>query len=263
MAFCELKYHSPALGKATAANVILPEGHGRGPFATLYLLHGLSDDHTIWHRRTSIERYVAPYPLIVVMPDGGRGFYCDAKEGAAWETSLICDLIPMIDTLFRTRATREARCIGGLSMGGYGAAKLALKYPDLFCSAVSHSGALGFAHKPFRDEDPRTPEFRRIVGNDPAGGPDDLFALASRLLPAQRPAIRIDCGLDDVLLPDNRAFHAHLKSIGFPHEYEEFPGAHEWAYWDVHVQEAIAFHARHLGIKPRRPPKPPQSARRG
>jgi S-formylglutathione hydrolase FrmB len=256
MAFCELKYHSAALGKATAANVILPEGHGRGPFATFYLLHGLSDDHTIWQRRTSIERYVAPYPMIVVMPDGGRGFYCDAKEGALWETALVRDLIGVVETLFRVRSTRAARCIGGLSMGGYGAAKLALKYPELFCSAVSHSGALGFAHKPFRDEDPRAPEFRRIVGDRAAGGSDDLFALANRLPPSERPALRIDCGLDDRLLSDNRALHAHLESIDYPHEYEEFPGGHDWAYWDAHVQEAIAFHARNLRLKPRRGPGP-------
>ncbi len=78
MAFCELKYHSKALGQATAADVILPQNDALGPFAVFYLLHGLSDDHTIWQRRTSIERHVADYPLIVVMPDGGRGFYTDA-----------------------------------------------------------------------------------------------------------------------------------------------------------------------------------------
>ena len=87
---------------------------------------------------------MSEYPLIVVMPDGGRGFYTNAKEETL-ETALIRDLVGYVDKVFHTKARREGRCIGGLSMGGYGAAKLALKDPELFCSAVSHSGALGRA----------------------------------------------------------------------------------------------------------------------
>src|SRR5579871_2790575 len=124
MAFCELHYFSPALQKQTAANILLPEGEeATGPFCVFYLLHGLSDDHTIWQRRTSIERYVAGLPLIVVMPDGGRGFYTDAQEGMAYETAIVHDLVNYVDRMFPTKAERGGRCIGGLSMGGYGAIK--------------------------------------------------------------------------------------------------------------------------------------------
>jgi S-formylglutathione hydrolase FrmB len=249
MAVCEIKYFSAALQKATAATVILPETALKPPFATFYLLHGLSDDHTIWQRRTSIERYTQELPLIVVMPDSGRGFYCDAQEGMAWETAIVRDLVGYIDTLFQTRASREGRCIGGLSMGGYGAVKLALKYPNLFSSAVSHSGALTFGHNPLTGDDAFAAEFRRVVGANPAGGANDPFALAKRLAPAERPAIRIDCGTEDFLLDSNRSFHAYLEEIGYAHEYEEFPGAHTWAYWDIHVQEAISFHVRNLGLR--------------
>lgn len=252
MAFCELHFFSKALGKQTAADVLLPEVDHPGPFAVMYLLHGLSDNHTIWQRRTSIERYVQNLPLIVVMPDGGRGFYCDAAQGPAYETAIIGDLIGYVDRMFHTRAARSGRCVGGLSMGGYGAAKLALRFPDLFCSAVSHSGAMHFGHQPVQHDRGREiqAEFERIVGPDPAGGPNDLYALAEAVEPANRPALRIDCGTDDFLIEQNRAFHAHLKSIGYEHEYAEFPGAHDWAYWDEHVQEAIRFHTRHLNIDP-------------
>jgi S-formylglutathione hydrolase FrmB len=185
------------------------------------------------------------------MPDTGRGFYCDAKVGMAWESSIVGDLIPYIDTLFNTNATRAGRCVGGLSMGGYGAVKLALKYPHRFSSAVSHSGAVAFGHKTLTPNpaDPWYVELSRILGDNPMGGPDDPFALAEKLEPSLRPALRIDCGDTDFLLEDNRAFHAHLKAIAYPHEYEEFPGGHTWDYWDLHVQEAIAFHARNLGLK--------------
>ena len=246
MAFCELKYFSKSLDKAIAADILLPEQQAVGPFAVLYLLHGLSDDHTIWQRRTSIERYAANLPLIVVMPDAGRGFYCDALQGMAWESAIIKDLIGYVDAMFQTRRERNGRILAGLSMGGYGAAKLALKYPDLFCAAVSHSGAMGFAHHPLSAEaNPDNVKFceemARVVGEFPGGGPDDLYALANNLDPAKRPALRIDCGADDFLIQDNRAYHAYLEGIGFPHTYLEFEGAHTWEYWDVHIQEALRF----------------------
>ena len=249
MALCELRYFSEALGKQTAANVILPQGKGKGPFPVLYLLHGLSDDHTMWSRRSNVERHVADLPLIVVMPDGGRGFYCDAAEGFAYETAIARDLVEYIDTVFNTRAERGGRCIGGLSMGGYGAVKLALRFPERFVSAHSHSGALGFGHGFWKEN----AEFRRIVGPAEIGGPHDLHRLAEDAA-AQGPsfpwpALRLDCGGDDFLIEDNRSFHAHLEKLQVPHEYQEYPGAHTWDYWDRHIVEAIAFHARHLGLK--------------
>jgi len=249
MALSEFHYFSEALGKQTAANIILPQGKGKGPFPVLYLLHGLSDDHTMWSRRTNVERYVADLPLIVVMPDGGRGFYCDAPEGFAYETAIARDLIGYIDTVFQTQATRAGRCISGLSMGGYGAVKLALRFPELFVSAHSHSGAVDFAHGFWRD----SPEFRRIVGPEAVGGPHDLYRLAENAAAQGAtfpwPALRLDCGADDFLIEDNRSFHTHLDQLAIPHEYQEHPGAHTWDYWDRHIVEAIAFHARHLGLK--------------
>ena len=245
MALCEMKYFSQALQKATAATVIVPESLNK-PFSVYYLLHGLSDDHTIWQRRTSIERYVQGLPLIVVMPDGGRGFYCDAEAGMAWETSLIQDLVPFIDNTFPTVPERDGRFVGGLSMGGYGAVKVALRYPEMFCSANSHSGALGFAHWPLSTDpkDKFAVEFRRVIGDNPAGGPNDLFALANSVKPGMRPAISIDCGTGDFLLDANRAFHKHLDEIGYAHTYAEYPGDHVWSYWDDHVQNALTFHMK-------------------
>ena len=61
--------------------------------------------------------------------------------------------------------------------------------------------------------------------------------------------MRIDCGVGDFLIEHNRQFHRHLERLGVPHEYEEFEGEHEWGYWDVHVQEALEFHCRNLGIR--------------
>jgi len=244
MALSELHYFSPALQMQTAATVILPE-EGEGPFHVMFLLHGLSDDHTIWLRRTSIDRYVSGLPLIVVMPNGGRGFYSDAIEGAAYETACGPELVGLIRRFYPTQPEWS---VAGLSMGGYGAVKLALRYPHVFRSAVSHSGALTWGHyEPDLGNDWGR-EMGRIMGPNPTGGPNDLLGLADSLRPEQRPALRIDCGVDDFLLDQNREYHTFLNSIGYEHEYEEFPGAHTWDYWDVHVQEALAFHRRNLGF---------------
>ena len=247
MACCTLHFHSPTLVKACSMHVICPElGVGEPPFPVCYLLHGLSNDHTIWARRTSIERYVAPLPLIVVMPDGGRGFYCDAVDGPAYERHIIEDVIGFVDRTFQTIPARQGRVIGGLSMGGYGAMKLALKFPHLFCSAVAHSAAFDVRRWIERPE--RSAEMRRIFGPSPGGGPNDPYALAEQINRQLLPALRIDCGLEDGLLEENRAFHRHLEQLGIAHEYAEFPGGHTWDYWDRHVQEALAFHRRALGL---------------
>lgn len=247
---------SNALQRMVAFTVLLPEASvGPGPFPVLYLLHGLSDDHTAWTRRTRLESYVDGRPLIVVMPDGGRGFYTDSRSNprGAYETFLLRDLVPFVDRTFHTRAERGGRAVAGLSMGGYGAVKLALKHPDTFCAGVSHSGALREIDGmfPASVDDEWTREFRPLFGPDAAGGPDDVYALAEKahwLPPARRPALRLDCGKDDFLIGPNRRFHAHLEALGFPHEYAEHPGAHDWEYWDRHVRDTLGFVCPRLGL---------------
>lgn len=248
MAFSTIQYQSRSLQKASAFNVIFPDDPAiPRPWGVFYLLHGLSDDHTIWARRTSIERYVGTLPLVVVMPDGGRGWYTDAVEGLAYEKDLMEDVVGLIDRTFPVRAERAGRAIGGLSMGGYGAVKLGLKHHTKFGSVNSHSGAVGVLR------DPAAlgrfgPEMRRIFGANPQGGAEDPFAIVERIDHGLIPPMRIDCGTSDFLLDQNRSFHAHLDSLHIAHEYAEFPGGHDWAYWDEHVRQAIAFHARNLGL---------------
>jgi putative tributyrin esterase len=269
MALAELRYFSTALRKMTGATVLLPEREDfSGPFPVFYLLHGLSDDYTAWTRKSRIEQHVHDYPLIVVMPDGGRGFYTDAREGYAYDAAITRDLVALVDRTFHTDARRAARAIGGLSMGGYGALRLALRHPDLFCSAVSHSGALGVAGQRFDPAEPLPDklkavfdegfieELRRLFGENPSGGPDDLFAIAETVDRVKLPDLRFDCGTDDDLLEENRAFHRLLEKLAIPHEYAEFPGGHTWEYWDLHVQEALAFHTRNLGIQAQPPMRP-------
>jgi S-formylglutathione hydrolase FrmB len=249
MAFATIQYFSRSLEKASSFNIVFPDDAAIArPWSVFYLLHGLSDDHTIWMRRTSIERYVAGLPLAVVMPDGGRGWYTNAPIGLAYEDDLIKDVIGLVDRTFPVKAERSGRAIGGLSMGGFGAVKLGLKYTEMFASVNSHSGALTAP----RDKELAKKlgqQFEWIFGKTPEGGPEDPMAILERTDHGCIPALRIDCGTEDFLLEENREFHRHLESLKIPHEYQEFPGDHNWAYWDLHVQESVAFHARQLKLK--------------
>ncbi len=252
MAFARINYFSRSLVKASSVSVVFPDDPALPrPWWAFYLLHGLSDDDTIWMRRTSIERYVEGLPLVVVMPDGGRGWYTNAQVGPAYENDLVKDVVGLIDRTFPVRAERSGRAIGGLSMGGYGAVKVGLKHHETFGSINSHSGALAMLREDW-SQNPRTKdlatELGRVFGKDHKGGPEDTFALVEKMDHGRIPPIRIDCGKGDFLLEQNRAFHRHLDSMHIPHEYEEFVGEHNWSYWDEHVQEAIAFHVRNLKI---------------
>ena len=229
MALLHINYFSQPLRKQAGMFVAMPDIDG--PFRVVYLLHGLSDDYTMWQRRSSIERYADRFGLMVVMPDGGRSFYCDQPYGN-YEGHIL-ETVHFIDRTFRTVDAPGGRAIGGLSMGGYGAMKLGLKYPELFGSVAAHSGAIDMISR-------QVAEHLQGIFQIPLTPADDCFALAS--LPGVKPAIYFDCGVDDTLLEGNRRFHEHLLALQISHTYVEYPGAHSWEYWDQHVVEALQFH---------------------
>jgi putative tributyrin esterase len=250
MALANFRWFSRVLEKQVETQVLLPE-YSPTRCATFYLLHGLSDDSTMWLRRTNIERYMEGLPLIVVMPDGFRNFYTDNTAGPAFGRYIGEELVDVIDRNFPTIATRDKRCIGGLSMGGYGAIRTALAYPDRFISANSHSGALGFGANPSAASSGvlNQTAIAQILGSNPVDSDHDLVALAKRAKAAGKlPEMLIDCGVDDFLIEDNRDVVDRLKKLGIPHTYREHPGTHTWEYWDTHVKDAIAFHKKAMKV---------------
>jgi len=253
VAFIECQFFSETLDLSCSMHVILPQAlrkkggtPGQRPpkgYPTLYLLHGLSDDHTIWTRHTSIERYVENMNLAVVMPAVGRSFYTDMKSGMAYG-KFIADELPMITrSLFPLSDAREDNFVAGLSMGGYGAFKLALTYPERFAAAASLSGAVDMLHRAIQEEANPAGELRRIFGapQDMPSNGHDLFALADSL--ADRldacPQLFQCCGTEDFLIEDNERFAAHAQALGLPLRYITGPGEHVWGYWDVLIQQVL------------------------
>ena len=243
MALAHIHYWSPALQQQSGVFVTLPDGEEAAPRPVVYMLHGYSDDYTIWQRRTSIERYADRHGIMVVMLEGAKSFYINAADGSGDYEQHILDSIAFTERTIRCRSDRAGRGIGGLSMGGYGTLLFALKHPQLFASAVAHSGVtdiITWSKQPGRDS-----LLKRILGPKPR--PDiDCFSLARKLVKSGKPMpkLRIDCGADDFLLDQNNRLHAHLTKLGIDHQFEIHPGAHNWEYWDTHIQSALEFHKR-------------------
>ena len=242
MALLHTHFFSEILGMQCTMDVLLPQKPSRPALPVLWLLHGLSDDHSIWQRRTSIERYADGLDLAVLMPNVHRSFYTDMRHGLPYER-FIADELPVIARhLFHLTARREETFVAGLSMGGYGAFKLALKYPGRYAAAASLSGALDMASRWDRGE--RIGEMELVYGGSPAGTPNDLMFLARQLAadPAQpRPRLFQCCGTEDFLLDDNRAFRDQALGLGLDLVYREAPGNHTWAFWDTHIQQVLAW----------------------
>jgi S-formylglutathione hydrolase FrmB len=218
----------------------------------LYLLHGLSDDDTIWLRRTSIARYVSAMGLAVIMPQVHRSFYTDEARGLRYWTFLTEELAELIGRFFRVSGRREDTFVAGLSMGGYGAFKWALRHPSQFAAAASLSGALDITREQDPGRWPEDPAFAdRVFGNrSPAGraSDNDLLSLLSHndLSAATCPRLYQCCGTEDELFEDNARFRDACLARGLPLTVDFGPGEHEWGYWDAKIQDVLAWLAPNL-----------------
>jgi S-formylglutathione hydrolase FrmB len=228
--------------------------------------------------------------MVVVMPDGDDSFYTTMnvlvdpaacrraparREPAetycvAWgryDEYVARDLVRHVDTTYRTRADRAHRAVAGLSMGGYGAVTLALRYPDVFTAAASHSGVVSMMQDgsaPFAPPPRYATSIERLrekwsdfwpmlvpaFGDDTAGWlARDPTRLVERALAsgAPVPALWLDAGTgDDLVIDQNRAFHWELARLGVAHEWRERPGRHDWAYWRANAPHSLGWLASRI-----------------
>ncbi|HVF88323.1 MAG TPA: alpha/beta hydrolase family protein, partial [Pyrinomonadaceae bacterium] len=218
-------------------------------FPVLYLLHGLTGHYTDWLSKSKLAEHAARHRVIIVTPEGNNGWYTDSNVAPTdkYETYLVKELIPDVEKRFRAIKERQGRAVAGLSMGGYGALKFGLKYPDMFAFAASLSGALEATS--IDPENPQVgawvkPSIERAYGkiDNPVRAANDVFKIV-RELPAERvaslPYLYIDCGTEDFLIEPNMRMAALLVERKIPHEYRQLPGKHDWPYWDGQVQEVL------------------------
>ncbi len=255
MILTEVKFFSETLTLGCAMHVLLPQraladaqNKPRKKFRTLYLLHGYSDDHTAWQRYTSIERYVEDLNLAMVMRAVHLSFYNDMAHGGKYWQFISEEVPAVVRDIFPLSSARKDNFVAGLSMGGYGAFKLALTHPEHYSAAASLSGALDIRavvdpHSE-RNDETWLAEMRTVFGDlsKVPGSKHDLIALAKKIAKAPvRPRLYQCCGTEDDLHPDNVRFREAVRNLPLDLTYEEGPGEHNWAYWDKMIQNVLAW----------------------
>ncbi|MGZ9225645.1 MAG: alpha/beta hydrolase [Anaerolineales bacterium] len=255
MILTEVKFFSEALTLGCTMNVLLPQrpladAKSKRPpkYRTLYLLHGHSDDHTAWQRWTSIERYVEGLNLAVVMPAVHLSFYNDMAYGGKYWQFISEEVPAVVRDLFPLSSDRKDNFVAGLSMGGYGAFKLALTHPERYAAAASLSGAVDIREVVKANNDPANKawlvEMRTVFGDlsKVPGSKHDLIALAKKVAKGQvKPRLYQCCGTGDFLHADNVRFRDAVRKLPLDLTYEEGPGEHVWSYWDNMIQNVLAW----------------------
>jgi S-formylglutathione hydrolase FrmB len=243
-------FHSASLNHDMHYLILLPRDYASGGrFPVLYLLHGLFGDYKNWDTLTHLESAAEPLPLLIVTPDADDSWYTNSatKTSDKFEDYIAKDLISEIDGKYRTIREKHARAIAGLSMGGYGAVKFALKYPEMFAFAGSLSGAFNAPE----NLDELRPDFRAkllevfgAAGNQTRPQNDVFVLLKSSHNYAY---FYLACGESDFFLDTNRALAARFSALKIPYEYHETPGSHGWEYWDSALTPLLQGVMRTLG----------------
>ncbi|WP_053217119.1 alpha/beta hydrolase [Virgibacillus senegalensis] len=255
MALLRCEFFSDTLRLSTSMMVILPE-QTEGQIGmknrqkddahpVLYLLHGFSDDETVWTRRTSIERYAADKGLAVIMPNADHSYYTDMRFGKRYWTFLTEELPQRAHDFFHLSDKREDTFVAGLSMGGYGAFKWALNYPGKFAAAASLSGVTDMAA---HLKNARTRETTSSAPLSLVFGQDEIKDTYEDLLwlltyneknPGTKPVLYQACGTEDFLFPQNQTFREKCTQTSLSLTTDFGPGDHHWQYWDEQIKKVL------------------------
>lgn len=288
-------FPSDSLGVDKSYLVYLPAGYegNETRYPVVYMLHGLGGDEDNWSKMglvTAADKL--KLQAIVVMMDGDDSFYANSQtpadyqkclgqprtfgrassletycvKHANYETYVATDMVAHVDSTYRTIAKREARAIGGLSMGGFGALMIGMRHKDVFSSVASHSGVTALLYKgpfPFETgktqliEDPMTvtKNFGRIgtllysiFGTDIQNWRDHDPAFLAKSLNDGELAIYLDCGTEDEFRLHNGVSYLHevLESRGIAHDFTLAPGTHSASFWADRIDDSLAFHTKHF-----------------
>lgn len=266
MAHIQCNFFSQALQKNANVIIYLPTqdaddylfGTGNAKYGrsrvykTLYLLHGSYGDYMDWTRLANADRYAQEHNIAVVMPSAENSKYLNMYLGENYMDYIGKELPEFLGTIFPLSDKREDTYIAGLSMGGYGAMRIGLEFPERFGAICSLSGGLDMdmlntgntteAHVAKFDKN----YMKAISPNEKmAGTRDDLLYLLKAQLDAGKPIPKLfmACGTEDFIFPSNEKFYAEASKL-VPIDYTRAPGVHDWKFWDCHLQEALDWLAK-------------------
>lgn len=247
----DVRFYSRALGREMPYRAFLPAKVAPGRLLPVaYLLHGQDGRFIDWSNETDVAKYAAR-GLILVMPQGDSSYYANwaRKKVNRYEDFIACDLIAEVESHFPALPARAGRAIVGVSMGGFGAVRLALARPELYCFAGGISSAVDVPSRPFNWKHiGQSLLFRSIFG--PVGSErrrrHDPFLLTRAADPAAIPYLYLTACDPERLLEPNRRFAALLAELGFAHEFHVFPGRHKWADWAGQIANVFESLLRHI-----------------
>jgi len=238
---------SPALGRRGDLSLYVPpQVAAQGCVALLILLNGVYNSHWGWLYHAGVHRTAqrliesgAMRPTVLAMPSDslwgdGSAYIAHGSEDA--ERWIMEDVLQASKLAVPQLNPAPKLFLAGLSMGGYGALRLGAKWAHAVSGISAHSAITHISEMPQFVEEPLS-AYTAASGWEQEVDP--LYWM--RKHHAILPPIRMDCGLQDSLLEANRSFHASLLAEGIEHSYEEFPGGHEWPYWELHVEKTLLF----------------------
>ena len=257
-------FQSKLLGREVRYGLYLPPSYNASPakrYPVLYFLHGLNENEMRWSSRgqtdVMLDRMIGEGKIgefIVAVPFGATSFYTNTRDGSEkWEDMIVTEFIPAIESTYRVNASRATRGISGISMGGYGALKIAMKHPELFGAVSAHSPVLiqdlSTAQVPGRPG-----RFQMFIGLF-----DKIYGINQDLTywDANNPMtlakdrgkwnglkIYFDCGTEDEygFFAGAKQLDDMLTQVSYPHEAHLYPGNHGWDYAIQHTGQSLLFH---------------------
>ena len=248
----DVTFPSVSLNRPMTYRVVVPRDLRQAEkLPVIYLLHGGGGDFREWTNYSDVAKF-AEHRVLLVMPEGNSSYYVNSATNAndRYEDYVVKDLIADVEKRFPVGADRSHRAIAGISMGGFGAVKLALSHPDLFVTAAGISSAIDVPRRPFSIK--RVSQWthhRSIFG--PWGSPErrdkDPFVLAKSADPTKTPFLYLTCGEQEGLMPANRQFAALLDKQRIPHIFVPGPGGHDWNQWNRVIPKVFDTLLQHLG----------------
>lgn len=235
MAVLKGNWFSKTLDRNTHVTVCLPNAPTEAK-ATVLLLHGLKCDADAWLNQVGVEFFSNKYGIAFVMPEVQRSWYVDMAHGPDYFTYVAEEVPELIRQHFKLPTDREHFFIGGMSMGGYGTIRCALKNPDRYKGAMSFSARVFMEERAFLfDDDRSVREFQGVLGMERQtsleGSTNVRLMLEAAKTAPVKPVFYVACGTEDGLYPESVEFNAMLRKANFDVTYEEWAGEHTWDFW--------------------------------
>jgi enterochelin esterase-like enzyme len=243
-------------------SVLLPDHYyeNQQKFPVIYLLHGIGGNGESWTTRCNVNGLIDSLKeshsisdFIYVMPDAQNSYYINNYDSSfCYEDFFVKEFSPFIDSAYRTKPNRENHALIGLSMGGFGAAILGVKHPDIFGSVIIMSGSLrDSAIVVNMPQEMYEHYYGKVIGHGLIGDAritnhwkqNSPYYLIDSLsaVPLRNTNWYIDCGISDSRLPANESFHRLLMNYQIPHELHIKQGGHNWEYWYKSTVSALVY----------------------